>query len=127
MLLAMASLRWRKAVPPEPVVDSSLDAGYGRLLMICEPPEREIHRRIWEGAVPLISIDGAPHIELIWGTSEFQLPVGTHQVRIDIRPGTLPLEYKSIDRAVEIASQRVHRLKYQAPPIPGFTTQLRDL
>jgi hypothetical protein len=127
MLLAMAWSRWRRAVPPEPVVDPSLDVGYGRLSMICEPPVRDVHRRIWEGAVPLISIDGAAHIELIWGTSDFQLPVGTHQVRIDIRPGKLRLDYKSIDRTVEIASQRVHRLKYQAPPIPGFTTRLRDL
>jgi hypothetical protein len=41
----------------EPVVDLSLDDGHGRLSMICEPPWRDIHRRIWEGAVPVMSID----------------------------------------------------------------------
>ena len=123
----MAWLRRRRPAPPEPVVDPSLDAAHGRLSMIGEPPTRDVHRMIWKGAVPMISIDGAAHIELIWGTSDFELPVGTHRLRIHVRPGELPLDYKSIDHTVEIASQRVLRLKYQAPAIPGFTARLRAL
>ena len=101
----------RTAVPPEPVVDLSLDVGHGRLSMICEPPWRDMHRRIWESAVPVISIDDAPHSALMWGTSEFELPVGTHQLRTDVRPGRVPLDYKSIDRVVEI------RIATPMPPV----------
>ena len=135
-MLAVAWLQ-RRRVPlpePKPLVDESLEAGYGRLSIVCELPRSAAHRHLWEGTVPAISIDGAAPVDVIWGTwsqwagtagaSKFVLPVGTHQFRIDVRPGSLQVDYKSIDGDVETTSQRVYRFRYEAPKVPTFTGML---
>jgi hypothetical protein len=113
---------------PDRVLDASIDPWNGRLLISCELPRSEVHRMIWEGTIPLISIDGGDQVATSWGTStSFDLRIGTHHVRIDVRPGVLDLDnFRSGERLIEVAKQQVHRLRYEAPPIPGFSPRLKD-
>ena len=82
---------------------------------------------LWKNAVPTLSIDGAEPVDMTWGCTQFDLRIGTHRLYINVRPGELGLEHRSIGHTVEIASQCVHQLNYQAPAVPGFRPRLVDL
>jgi hypothetical protein len=82
---------------------------------------------LWKGTVPTLSIDGADPVDMTWGCTQFDLRIGTHRLCINIRPGERGVEYRPIEHTVEIASQCLRQLKYQAPAVPGFRPQLVDL
>lgn len=106
------------------VQDSPPKAGCGRLSITCELPPGEAHRMMWAGAVATLSIDYAAAVDVPWGHTEFDLPAGTHHLRIDVRPGELPFDYRSIEYTLEVITPQTHALKYQAPAIPGFQPRL---
>lgn len=57
----------------EPSTDP--DADSGRLIISCLLPLEPAPKTHWDGYVPVVSIDGGAHLELIWdGSRDIELP-----------------------------------------------------